>query len=76
MNESELHSKKGGVQVKSDNQEAISCPVSEKCRSGRAKHIDVPVHFVRELVRWSMVKIVYVPSVDNDADCLLSHLVA
>jgi hypothetical protein len=36
----------------------------------RAKHIDVRVHFIRELVRCGVVSVEYVPTANNDADAL------
>jgi hypothetical protein len=36
----------------------------------RAKHIDVRVHFIRELVRCGVVSVEYVSTAINDADAL------
>lgn len=58
------------VPILSDNQSAINWATGERCPSGRTKHIDVYIHFIRELVRDSVIKVVYVPSEDNDADNL------
>lgn len=62
------------VPVRSDNQAAISWAVSEKNLYRRAKHIDVRIHFIRNLVKEMLVVIVYVPSEDNDSDILTKPL--
>ena len=62
------------VPMLSDNQAAIDWAVGEKCPSGRAKHIDVRIHFIRELVEKSEISVDYVPSEDNDADMLTKPL--
>ena len=62
------------VPVRSDNQSAITWATGERCPSGRAKHIDVVVHFMRELVKKSVLNVVYVPTEDNDADMLTKPL--
>lgn len=64
----------GPVPVRSDNQSAIRWAVGERCPSGRAKHIDIRVHFIRELVAKSVLDVVYIPSEDNDADVLTKPL--
>lgn len=58
----------------SDNLAAVDWAVGEKCPSGRAKHIDVRVHFIRELVNKSAISVTHVPSEDNDADMLTKPL--
>jgi len=65
---------KEAVPVLSDNIAAVNWAVGEKCPSGRAKHIDVRVHFIRELVKKSVICVNYVPSEDNDADMLTKPL--
>ena len=60
--------------MRSDNEAAIGWAMSDKCPSGRAKHIDVRVHFIRELVRKSLVQVLYVPSEKNDADMMTKPL--
>lgn len=60
----------GATTVRSDNQSAINWATGERCPSGRAKHIDVQIHFIRELVSDSIIQLKYVPSEENDADFL------
>ena len=62
------------VRIKSDNQSAIKWATGERCPSGRAKHIDVRVHFVRNLVKENKIEIEYVPTELNDADMLTKPL--
>ena len=57
-----------GVPLRSDNQAAIAWAVSDKCPSGRAKHIDVRVHYIRDLVRQKLIDVKYVETDGNDAD--------
>ena len=56
--------------LSSDNQAAIGWATGERCPSGRAKHIDVRVHFIRELVNAAKLIVTYVASEKNDADIL------
>jgi len=65
---------KGPTCIKSDNQSAINWATAERCPSGRAKHIDVRVHYIRELVRESTLSVTYVPSDQNDSDVLTKPL--
>lgn len=58
----------------SDNQGAIKWTESEKCPSTRAKHIDVGVHFVRDLHRNGTITVPYIPSEENDADIFTKPL--
>ena len=74
VKETGINSKHIGVPMRSDNQAAIRWAVSEKGPSGRAKHIDVQMHFIRELVQTGKVDVVYVPTEDNDADMLTKPL--
>ncbi len=60
--------------MSSDNQCGISWATSDKCSSTRAKHIDVQVHFIRNLYKEGTVDIPYVPSEDNDADIFTKPL--
>lgn len=59
-----------GISIFSDNQSAITWASSEKCPSGRAKHIDVSVHFVRDLVKSSTIQVQFIESAKNDADVM------
>lgn len=62
------------VVLRSDNQSAIKWATGERCPSGRAKHIDVRVHFIRELISKSILNVDYVASEENDADILTKPL--
>ena len=59
-----------GTPLRSDNQSAISWAIGERSPSGRAKHVDVRIHFVRDLVRNKVIQIEYVATEQNDADVL------
>lgn len=48
------------VPARSDNPSAITWATGERFPSGCAKHIDVRVHFIRELVNKSVLNVVYV----------------
>ena len=74
LKEAGIKGKRKGVPLRSDNQAAIQWAVSEKGPSGRAKHIDVHMHFIRELVTKGFIDVLYVPSEDNDADMLRKPL--
>ena len=60
--------------LRSDNKAAIEWAIGERCPSSRAKHIDVRVHFIRELVEKSGLKVTYVSTEENDADMLTKPL--
>ena len=62
------------VAVFSDNQSAIKWATGERPPSTRAKHIDVKVHFIRDLVKDNVVSVEYVASEKNDADALTKPL--
>lgn len=62
------------VPIKSDNQSAIKWATGERCPSSRAKHIDVRIHFIRNLVKESETDIVYVLSEENNANKLTKPL--
>ena len=51
------------TQLSSDNQAAIGWATGGRCPSGRAKHIDVRVNFIRELVKAAKLTVPYVASV-------------
>lgn len=65
---------KGTTPLRSDNDSAITWAVGSKKHSKRSKHIDVRVHFIRDLVAQKKVEVVYVASEDNDADMLTKPL--
>lgn len=58
----------------SDNVSPISWAKDKKHPSKRAKHINVRVHYVRELISRNKVDVAYVDSEDNDADLLTKPL--
>jgi len=60
--------------MNSDNQCGIDWATSDKCPSTRAKHIDVQVHYIRDLCEEGTIDIPYVPSEDNDADIFTKPL--
>ena len=62
------------VPLRSDNQAAIGWATAERCPSGRAKHINVRVHFIRELFKAAKLIVTYVASEENDADILTKPL--
>lgn len=62
--------------VNSDNQSAIDWATTGKCPSTRAKHIDVQVHFIRDLYSDGTLDISYISSQDNDADIFTKPLEA
>lgn len=64
----------GATPVKSDNQSAIAWATGERCPSNRAKHIDVRIHFIRELISTGILDVCYVPTELNDADILTKPL--
>lgn len=57
------------VPIHSHNQAAIDWAVSEK-PPNRAKHIDVRVHFIRELVKKLLLDVVHVPREETGANML------
>ena len=58
------------IKLKSDNQAAIDWAHADHPPSTRAKHIDIGVHFTRELVKHNEVQVEYIPTDLNDADFL------
>ena len=62
------------IVIKSDNQSAIAWATGERCASGRAKHIDVRIHYIRDLVQQRVLEVEYIASGDNDADMLTKPL--
>lgn len=56
----------GSTRIRPDNQSAISWVTGERFPSFRSKHIDVCVHFIRELVQTSTLDVVYLSTEDND----------
>lgn len=64
----------GPTPLRSDNASAISWAMGIKSHSKRAKHIDVRVHFVRDLVAQRLIEVPHISSEDNDADLLTKPL--
>lgn len=60
--------------IYSDIQSAITWATGEGCPSGRSNHIDVRIHFIRNLVTDSTINVLYVPTEENNADCLMKPL--
>ena len=56
-----------------DNKGAIQL-ASNTVTKSRSKHIDIQIHFVRELVERKLVKFQYIPSKNNVADILTKPL--
>lgn len=65
---------KGPTLLHSDNESAISWAGADKLPSKRAKHIDVRVHIVRDLVEKKELQVEYIPTEENDADMLTKLL--
>lgn len=64
----------GATTVWSDIQSAINWATGERCPSGRAKHINVQFHLIRDLITFSVIHLECVPSDENDADLLTKPL--
>ena len=56
-----------------DNTRAIYL-VKNKQVGGRTKHIDTCHHFIRQLVEWKLLKVLFVRSEQNYADLLTKNL--
>ena len=56
-----------------DNQSCIAYSINGK-GPGRAKHINVKYHFVKELVDSNTLKLEYLPSEENAADIMTKAL--
>ena len=63
----------GPTIVKEDNQSCIAMATNPQYH-GRAKHIDIKHHFVRELVADSTIKLEYCPTNEMIADMLTKEL--
>lgn len=59
---------RGPTSLRSDNMSAISWAVGSKKHSKHARHIDVRVHSVRDLVARNEIEVKHVPSEENDVD--------
>ena len=60
--------------LRSDNQSAIAWCTGERLPQSRAKHVDVRVHFIRNLTSQGKVHVHYVETTKNDADMLTKPL--
>jgi hypothetical protein len=56
-----------------DNQAAIANAVNGKFH-GRMKHVDIKLHFVREAVQNSIVKMEWIPTTEQEADIFTKGL--
>ena len=62
------------VPMHSDNEAAIKWASGERTPYKRSKHIDVAVHFIRELVRDGKISVPYVPTDKNVSDGMTKPL--
>ena len=62
------------IPMSSDNQSAINWVEAEQCPPARAKHVDVQLHFIRDLCKQETLAVPYVPSAENDADMFTKPL--
>lgn len=62
------------VPMSSDNQSAINWVEAEQCHPVRAKHVDIQLHFIRDLWKEKNLSFPYVPSAENDADIFTKPL--
>jgi hypothetical protein len=65
----------GSVVIKCDNKSTIAMCKNPKYH-GRSKHIDIKLHFIRELVANNTIELEYVPTADQKADILTKALPA
>ena len=62
------------IPMHSDNEAAIKWASGERTPYKRSKHIDVAVHFIRELVRDGKVTVPYIPTDANKSDGMTKPL--
>lgn len=62
-----------GFKVHCDNQSAIHM-IKHQVFHERSKHIDVKLHFVRDIINKGLVKVVKISIEDNPADMLTKAL--
>lgn len=62
------------VSVRSESECAVGYATAERYLSGRAKHIEVKVQFIRNLVKHNLKGVDHVPSERNDADIFTTPL--
>lgn len=70
---SELGVDQEGVKVYCDNQSAIHLTKHQVFHE-RSKHIDVKLHFVRDIICKGIVSVVKIPTEENSADMLTKEL--
>lgn len=58
-----------------DNQSALKMTLSYE-NSKRAKHIDIKIHFIKDIVQKGLIKVKYVKSENNVADIFTKSVVA
>lgn len=66
----------GPANMFSDNESAITWVTGKQCPSyfSETKHVNIRLHFIRDLVREDILKIRYVCSKNNDADIIIKPL--
>ena len=74
LGEMKMFQEVGPVPMHSDNEAAIGWASGEKAPYKRSKHIDVAVHFIREIVRGGKVNVPYVPTDENMSDGMTKPL--
>ena len=74
LDEMRMPRKDGAIPMHSDNEAAIGWASGERSPYRRSKHIDVAVHFIRDLVRSKRVKVPYVPTDENISDGMTKPL--
>ncbi len=63
----------GPVQLQADNQAAIFL-AANSADSARTKHIEVPYHFLRQVVARGAIRLVHVSTDENPADMFTKPL--
>ena len=71
--ELELKRKNNTLIIFEDNQSAIKT-ANNKIHNDRSKHIDVRYHFIRELIEYDKLKLVYCPTQNMVADIMTKAL--
>ena len=69
----ELRLQKGKITVYCDNQSAIHL-TKNQIHHERTKHVDVRLHFVRDVIAKALVEVQKVPTEDNAADMITKVL--
>lgn len=64
----------GSTPIRSDNKSPIAWETGERCPYGRAKHTEVRVNFIQELLQTSKLDVFYVSTEENGADVLINPL--